>query len=85
MHKKNSESVFENTLGGREVHLEKWTLAYSPYNPVLENLMNMAVDSLDLAATIGVNSSDELANIIVNRDLVAGVEFHHSSVNVSSF
>lgn len=81
MHIQTRESVFGNMLGGRDVHLEEWVLAYSPHNPVLEELMRKVVDSLVLTDKIGVNSSDELIDIIVDRELIAGVEFYHPSVN----
>lgn len=65
----------------RDLHVKEWKLVYSPLNPALEELVDIASKSLQLDGVVGVNSSEELEAVMFNRELVAGIEFQHSSVN----
>lgn len=50
---------------------------YTPNNAILEQLVNGASTQLGLQNGIGVNTSEELVQALVNRRLFVGLEFHH--------
>lgn len=56
-------------------------MAYSPKNEVLGKFLMEAARSLGLEAVVGVDTPEELEAIMVNRQLVAGVQFEHPSVS----
>lgn len=64
------------------VNIKEWKLIYSPENSVLENLVNTVSKSLKLDGSVGVKTSNDIAQVMVNRKLVAGIEFEHPAVNI---
>lgn len=55
---------------------------YSPQNPILENLVELAAKSLELDGVVAVNDSEQIVGTMFSKELVAGIEFHHPAVNI---
>lgn len=62
------------------VNIKEWKLVYLPENPVLENLIHTVSKSLKLDGVVGVKTSNDLIQVMIDRELVAGIEFEHSAV-----
>lgn len=60
-----------------------WKLTYLPKNAFFDDILNDVTESLALDGFIGVQSSKEMRNILLNDQLVAGIEFHHPSVRLA--
>lgn len=74
-----------NDSGRLNNRVNEWKLVYLPQNPVFEKLLTAAANSLDLDGVEGVNSTNEMIRTMLDRALVAGIEFQHSAVSTSSF
>lgn len=65
--------------------IKDWKLVYSPKNEVLETLLTGAATSLGLKGVYGVAGQKELEATMVNKQLVAGVQFEHSPVSTHEY
>lgn len=68
----------------KKVNIRTWKLAYTPKNPILDRIMGDVTKLLALDGFIGVQSSKEMENILLDQDLIAGIEFHHPMVRLTS-
>lgn len=64
--------------------VEEWTLAYSPKNSLLGELIGHACADLNLEGCFGLENSTVLEATVSTRKIVAGIEFHHAEVSVIS-
>lgn len=60
-------------------------LVYSPDSPLFKKLMEKVEKTLKFTKSIGVNSTEDMANILFSKNLLAGIEFYHSLVRLMSF
>lgn len=58
-------------------NIDEWKLVYTPKNDVLENLLESTIKLLGLSGTVAVNSSRELEEVMIERKLIAGIDFQH--------
>lgn len=72
----------ENEINSKN-HIKNWQLTYSPQNPVFDRILDDVSRSLNLNGYVGVLTSIEMKNVLFDRSLVAGIEFHHSVVGRS--
>lgn len=70
-------------FGRDNIFLREWQLVYSPQNPILDDLMSEVSRSLALTGIVGVGSSNQIFDVMLNQELIAGVEFQHPAVNIS--
>lgn len=64
--------------------VNEWKLVYAPQNDILESLLSNAATSLKLDGVEGVHNGSEIAAVMGNRQLVAGVQFNHPAVCFTS-
>lgn len=78
--KKNTSSISISTDNHLPPTVNEWSIAYRPNNLFFHSIMSDISKSLDLGEPIGVSTQSELENIVATRELIAGIEFHHSEV-----
>ncbi|XP_055297532.1 phospholipid-transporting ATPase ABCA3-like isoform X2 [Sitodiplosis mosellana] len=61
------------------IHLKEWKLVYYPKNKILERFLSEVVKLLKLDGIEGVNSSEEVEKVMIEREFLAGVVFNHSA------
>lgn len=66
----NSPDLFAREFG----------LVYSPKNQVFDFLLGNASKGLGFAGVYGVNSSEKVEEMMIERDFFAGVVFKHAAV-----
>lgn len=82
---KNHEFLYSESKEQKKQAIKEWRLVYSPKNEVFEKLLTEAALSLGLKGVVGVDTQEELEATMVNRQLVAGVQFEHPSVSIKYF
>lgn len=60
--------------------IRTWKLAYTPSNDKLAEMMSKVIESLKLDGFVRVQSPDDMADVLFEHGLIAGIEFHHPSV-----
>ncbi|XP_055326120.1 phospholipid-transporting ATPase ABCA3-like, partial [Sitodiplosis mosellana] len=80
---KSNESLKTSRIGEtntcRDIHLREWGLVYSPKNKVFEDLLQLASIRFNFTVIYGVNSSEEVERLMIEREFLAGVVFDHSA------
>lgn len=64
--------------------IHEWKLVYSPNNTIFEALVGNVSNSLGLDGIVGVSTAKEIEAVMVAKQLVAGIEFHHLAVKYTS-
>lgn len=67
-----------------DIYLKEWALVYSPKNGVFEKLLGNVASDLKIALIHGVDSPEQVEDVIKRREFLAGVVFDHPSVNIFS-
>lgn len=63
---------------------KEWKLVYSPFNNVLNTLMESTIQLLNLDGLVAVNTSAQIEQAMCGSEqLVAGIAFNHLSVSSS--
>lgn len=60
----------------------KVQLIFTPNNPIFTDLLDAASVELNLLPAIGVSNGQQLQNIMIDKNLLAGIEFHHLNVSL---
>lgn len=81
---KLNNSITNNSLraSAGDVFLEEWRLVYSPKCVLFERLTNSAARALGLVGVVGVDDPDGIRRVMLDRELVAGIEFKHPAVRI---
>lgn len=64
--------------------IREWKVVYSPKHDRLDELLTSVTGKLGLDGFVGVTDSQEIAAVMTNRKLIAGIQFSHFSVGFSS-
>lgn len=60
-------------------------LVFSPNNAIFRNLTAQVSKQLEFTQEpIGVNDDDELQRAMTNKQMLAGINFHHPHVNMNN-
>lgn len=77
--------VFSDKNVSRDIHIRELGLVFSPNNPVLEKLLKDITERLHLDGVHGVSSSEEVERLMIEREFLAGIVFHHPAVKYLLF
>lgn len=58
---------------------------FSPQNTVFEELVNDVSKQLELEPAMGVSNPNDLEGILIDKNPVVGIEFHHPSVSLQLY
>lgn len=61
-------------------YVENWQIAYSPNNPLLDELMRHIVSDLKLDGYIPAADAKALEGVMETKKIFAGIEFQHAAV-----
>lgn len=64
-----------------DIHLKEWKLVYYPKNDILEQFLSEVVELLRLDGIEGVNSTEDVEKVMIERELFCGVVFEHFAVS----
>lgn len=60
--------------------IREWKVVYAPQNARLDELLTSVSGKLGLEGFVGVADDQEIASVMTNRKLIAGIQFAHFSV-----
>lgn len=61
--------------------IREWKVVYSPKNDQLDDLLAVVSEKLQLDGFVGVENENEIAAVMTNQKLIAGIEFKHPAVS----
>lgn len=65
--------------------IKEWKLVYAPKNVHLDKLMDWITKKHGLNGFEGVANGMEIESVMLNRELIAGIQFNHLDVGYNVF